>query len=775
MTNPVKHCQPTRRWPVKGNDAKRQPLGGGLADACAGRRRRPVPARGSLQRLAIACFCGFSFGGPAGAAWLEAPAPPAQTSAVDVPWTESWPSRPPPGHTRALLPPRVTVPPEIDGSLGDLAWSQAPVSSGFWVISQGRWPDEPTKVMAVVDDHQLYIAIHAIDSRPGQIVALETVRDRGLGNDDQVRVEIDAFGDHEGASRFSVNAVGTQDDEIAGGRAAKMSWKGHWYAAAQRVDDGWVAELAIPFEILNYRPGTAEIAINFSRYHNRSRQWSRWADVTPQNKKEEMGRLVGLELPTRDGTAPWTIMPFVLAGQNVPDREGDVKDFLVTGGVDIRYTPRSNLTGVLSLNPDFSQVEQQFAAANFSYTERRVGDPRVFFIEGADYFGEDERIFYSPRVPDFDAGTKVFGQSRSARYSGFVTSAPDSRTDGLARLSIATDATHSGFMTFVGTDRAEGSGSTLGVGFQGREDFGGIWDIEYIYTDNDFEETGQQSGGVLDMTVGWRGDYTTIGVDYDNYDKRFDPANGLIKTDRLGTTGQSIFLNFFRDFGPGRISQASFNVERSSRDTDDGRSQSDNWYVGGSLEWQEFVRTRLSYSDGYYRPESGDGPGEFGGTENHDRFWTAGVDLNTRSSRLGLGSSLSSGQLGGDDYDYLVSYLWARPTSNTSASVVAERLESFGTFEQYVIEAGWDVNPTNALVFRHVLSDGDEYWRFGYSRFVTQGMDIFMLYDDSPATGAQVSVKFLWVISPKAGRNQASGKWDAFFNQLDGLKRRAAQ
>ena len=254
---------------------------------------------------------------------------------------------------------------------------------------------------------------------------------------------------------------------------------------------------------------------------------------------------------------------------------------------------------------------------------------------------------------------------------------------------------------------------------------------------------------MLDVSAAWRGDYIRAGTDYDEYDKTFDPANGLIKSDRLGTSGRSVFADYFRDFGPETISQASIDFNRSYRKTDDGRSQNDNWYVGGSVEVRQFVRTSVEYSDGYYRAGLKDTPGYFGDTVYHDRFWSAGVDLNTRSSRVGGGASASSGKLGGGDYGYVTGYVWTRPTATTIVNVVAERLESFGTYRQYVVEAGWDINQSNSLIFRHVLYDGDDYWRLGYSRrLVSRGLDVFALYDRSPETGEQLSVKVLWALSP---------------------------
>ena len=93
-------------------------------------------------------------------------------------------------------------------------------------------------------------------------------------------------------------------------------------------------------------------------------------------------------------------MPYVLAGKKIPDKEGDVKDSLVSTGIDIRYQPRSDLTGMVSVNPDFSQVEQAVSDISFSYSEKAIKDNRPFFAEGRGYFAkeDDNSIFYSNRV-----------------------------------------------------------------------------------------------------------------------------------------------------------------------------------------------------------------------------------------------------------------------------------------------------------------------------------------------------------------------------------------
>lgn len=72
-------------------------------------------------------------------------------------------------------------------------------------------------------------------------------------------------------------------------------------------------------------------------------------------------------------------MPYVLAGVNLLNIDGDARNQLAYAGADIRYEPRPNVTGVVSLYPDFNQLEAQVTDIDFSYTEKFRTDPRPFF------------------------------------------------------------------------------------------------------------------------------------------------------------------------------------------------------------------------------------------------------------------------------------------------------------------------------------------------------------------------------------------------------------
>jgi hypothetical protein len=647
---------------------------------------------------------------------------------------------PPPGHTRTLVVPKSDEPPVIDGKLDEQVWKKAAVADRFWISEQERWPTEKTEVLILADKENLYFGFRAYDSQPAFIEALQTRRDAGLGLDDQVVVELDPYHNHRHISSYSVNATGTQSDAIAGGRARKIEWKGDWKAAAARTEYGWSAEIAIPYAILNYRQKDNIFGVNFVRYHHRTDEWSRWADLTPQNKPEEMGHLTELELPEASKRDPWTFMPYVLAGRKVPDKEGKIHGFLGTAGIDMRYEPRQNITGVFSLNPDFSQIEKQITDINFSYTEKFRPDPRPFLQEGSAYFGSDNKFFYSNRVPDLDYGGKFFAQLGRFQLGGLVAEAPNSRWDIVFRLARELDATNFANMMIVGTERRDLKNQLLVGHFEGRQPYGLNYSLDSALS-NTQEEKGD--GGHVRASVGWRWDRMWIGTTLDHYSVNFLPANGLIKRDLHGTRGVSLNSGYYRDFAEGPIRIVSGDIGWTGRNTTDGLDQARMWYGGGSIELRQQVRMGLYYNHGTYRPV-GEERGEWSDEVNDDSYWTTSLDFNTRSTSFGYGMSYSRGSLGGEDYRYLAPYLWMKPTRRTFIRVTTERLHSSGSSDQTIVTAGWDITKHDGIVMRYISANGDDYFRLAYSRQVRKGIDIFAVYDKEPANPAKISAKIVF-------------------------------
>ena len=650
------------------------------------------------------------------------------------------------------MPPTLIV---VDGLLNDALWDKAKVSGDFWASLENKPATDKTEVLVAQDNNYLYFAFRLYDSKPEEIQATKTVRDVGFGYDDSITVELDTFFNRRDISEFSLNPLGTQNDDIAGGRSAKIEWKGDWLGAAARTDYGWSAEFAIPFAILNYQQDSTIFGINFKRYQSRTKEYIWWADVTPKNLPEEMGQLQGLKLPSIAASErkSWTFMPYVLGGKNIPDKEGEIQDSLFTGGIDIRYQPRPDLTGVLSLNPDFSQVETAVTDISFSYTEKAVDDNRPFFVEGGRYFSDsDDEYFYSNRVADFNFGGKGFGRFGNTKFGVLATSAPDDRYDAVGRLLQELNDTHSAIATLTATHQNTFDNALAVAQFKGSRTQTST--VEYaldaaITDTSDVQESDipEGQGTHFKGMLGWKSDYWYLKTNLDKYDVDYFPALALLDDDLPGTWAGSYTGGYYREqsehFWRVIDSYAGFKY----RETDDNQLQERKWFFGGSVEFEKQIRTSIYLEEGPYRPVT-DVRGVFEDYTNQDRYYSTAVDFNTRSSVYSFGVQYDWGQLGGGDYNYIAGYAWWRPIQQVYLNLTSERTDSFGIYKQTVLVGSWEITPEDSIGARYIFYDSDdgkdEYFRVAYGRKARKGLDIFAVYDKGPSNDAEYSLKLVY-------------------------------
>ncbi len=644
-----------------------------------------------------------------------------------------------------IPPPRIAV----DGNLDDALWRKAAASSNFWCSLENRAPDDPSVVLAARDAFYLYFGFRLYDRDPSSIQSTATVRDVGLGYDDSISVQLDTFLSRRDISEFSLNAIGTQSDQFSGGRSKKVEWKGDWLGSAKRTDYGWSAEFAIPFSVLNYSVDDTSFGVNFRRYQSRTKQFSYWADVTPRGLMEEMGRLEGLVLADSGRGRVWTFMPFVLAGANIPDKEGEIQDNLITAGIDIRYQPRPDTTGMLSVNPDFSQVEDAVTDISFSYSEKRRADNRPFFIEGRDYFAspkDGSEYFYSNRAADFDVGGKAFGRVGKTQYGVLATMAPDDRYDGVARLLYEFDSTHSGIASVTATHQADFDNALAAAMFRGRQPSG----LEYAL---DAAATGTQTnngsvqvdggGNHFKGMLGWRADYWYLRGEGDRYDRNYFPALGLLDVDLPGTQSGTATAGYYREQSDRFWSVINTYTGFKYRETIEAQLlQNRKWFAGGSVEFENQIRTTFYAEEGPYRPVTAV-RGVFENFTYEDRYYSTAVDFNTRSSLYSFGPRYDWGRLGGSDYEYYSVYGWWRPVNSLYVNLSAEHTDSYGYYDQVVLTGSWNITPEHTLGGRYIYTDDIDYYRLAYSFKPRKGWDIFAVYDDhsSSAKEGEYSLK----------------------------------
>ena len=336
---------------------------------------------------------------------------------------------------------------QIDGMPDEAAWAAAIPITVFTQIdpNEGELVSQPTEVRFLFDDDALYIGGRFYDSGP--IMTRLARRDAGVFDSDLFTVVIDSYHDHQTSYRFTTNPSGLKRDATVtsgrgsrgfglGGRVGDPSWDPVWDVASVITDEGWFAEMRIPFGQLRFSPGDEMLwGIQVQRNIRRIQE-SAVFSFTPKLEPGGVGRyghLTGLRgigagkklelLPYVGVSAEYIYQePSSQVAFGDPFRSGS--DYFGRMGVDLKYRLGSNLTLDGAVNPDFGQVEVDPAVINLTAFETRFQERRPFFVEGAEIFrfgrggptgstGRAPEILYSRRIGRRPQG----GVSSAAVYS----------------------------------------------------------------------------------------------------------------------------------------------------------------------------------------------------------------------------------------------------------------------------------------------------------------------------------------------------------------------
>ena len=302
---------------------------------------------------------------------------------------------------------RADLPPTIDGQLDDPIWQQAAVVTEFVQANpvEGAPATEDTEVYIAFDSTHLYVGMHAHYSDPGMVRANRVDRDQTIG-DDTISVYFDTFLDQQRAYVFTLNGYGVQGDSLMGGGRGggfrggpggmprgDSSWDALFDSGGSIVDDGWTAEMAIPFKSLRY-PSTGGAPHRWGFQIARSIRGKDeavvWAPVSRDVSGflPQMGLLDGLSnLSTSRNLEILPTFTAVQVGSLNTTTGGFGEARQPEGGINLKYGVTSNLTLGFTYNPDFSQIESDRPQIEVN---RRFplffSELRPFFLEGQEVF-----------------------------------------------------------------------------------------------------------------------------------------------------------------------------------------------------------------------------------------------------------------------------------------------------------------------------------------------------------------------------------------------------
>jgi len=138
----------------------------------------------------------------------------------------------------------------------------------------------------------------------------------------------------------------------------ESNWDGVWLGAATRDEQGWTAEMAIPFKTISFNPNNSDWGINFERTIQRNGETLGWVSRNRQMNPSVAGTASGFE-GLKQG-AGLDIVPSVSLREGKLYATGETTTE-TEPSLDVFYKLTPSLNGALTINTDFSATEMTVA------------------------------------------------------------------------------------------------------------------------------------------------------------------------------------------------------------------------------------------------------------------------------------------------------------------------------------------------------------------------------------------------------------------------------
>ena len=323
---------------------------------------------------------------------------------------------------------------DFDGKLNDPGWAEARRISNFTQreLNFGQPCSEKTEVAIIYTKLALYIGVWAYQNDPKTIIAKFLQRDFDFDSDDNFKIILSPFNDKRNGYEFIINPLGARADLlVSGAEDSNIDWNGVWDARTTINDDGWFAEIVIPFTSLKFRNNDEHFwAINFERnirFKNEQSRWQGWSRDFNLEGIVNAGTLTGLVNIVY--SKRFEFKPYGLTGYS--DSKTSETDYTNKMGADLNVNITPTLKLNLTTNTDFAQVEADRIPVNLTRFSVFYPEKREFFLEGyQNYefsFGNENRAFYTRTIGlenrkpvPILAGVRLFGKEKRSNI-GFLS------------------------------------------------------------------------------------------------------------------------------------------------------------------------------------------------------------------------------------------------------------------------------------------------------------------------------------------------------------------
>ncbi|MDP1931798.1 MAG: DUF5916 domain-containing protein [Gammaproteobacteria bacterium] len=277
----------------------------------------------------------------------------------------------------------------LDGRLDEGIWARIPAIDGMRVVIPDTLAEASleTHTKIFYTERGIYVGVMNFQD-PATLVARMTSRDTRLERDGFV-FNIDPSGEGLYGYMMRINLGGSMTDgTILPERQMNLQWDGSWDAETSVVENGWVAEIYVPWSMValpQVAGETRRIGIYTERQLGALNEvWS--FPALPDTVNEFLSAFHKFELQDIEPRTQITYYPYVSTTYDGIKEETELR-----AGAEVFWRPSSNTQVSASLNPDFGNVESDDVVVNLTAFETFFPEKRSFFLEGQDVFNTTPR------------------------------------------------------------------------------------------------------------------------------------------------------------------------------------------------------------------------------------------------------------------------------------------------------------------------------------------------------------------------------------------------
>ena len=295
---------------------------------------------------------------------------------------------------------RVDKAPVLDGVLDDDAWVGAVSIEDLHEVKPNEYgpPSEKSIIYIVYTDEALYVAAIFRDSEADKISAQILRQGDFSFGEDSITVMLDPFNKGRSGYAFDLtpNAVRTQA-LYTNVIEENWNWNGIWHGETVIDDQGWTAEIEIPFKTLSFDPQSETWGLNIARYIGRKAEHLGWVSANRTQNPAVSGKMKGIK-GAQQGFG-LDVIPGIRIKQS-KNFEDHTSDTEIVPAIDVFYKLTPALTAAVTINTDFSGTGADPRQINLT----RFG---LFFPERRGFFLQDSDIFEFGKIGGRDYRAKT--------------------------------------------------------------------------------------------------------------------------------------------------------------------------------------------------------------------------------------------------------------------------------------------------------------------------------------------------------------------------------